>query len=116
MPLDFDHVFLAQRRSDIHQFLTGVMVDHDLHDPFPVAQVDKDQLAQVPDSLHPAVKKDVLVQVLAGNVATIISSFFHLHHFAKNLLFFDLGKQVGLVFQVSKFQAELLPIAQALDG
>ena len=65
-PFDRDHKFRAQL------FRLGVrlgmllLVEHDLRDSRAVAQIDKDQLAQVAPPVHPAHQHDVLVRVRAA--------------------------------------------------
>jgi hypothetical protein len=53
----------------------AVGIEHDLHDPFAVAQVDEDDAAVIAAPMHPAGDGDRLPEVAAVDATAIISAF-----------------------------------------
>ena len=61
--LGLQDVFRAAARSRVERRWVILLVEHDLHDPVAVAQVDKDQAAVVAPAVDPARQRDRLAHV-----------------------------------------------------
>jgi hypothetical protein len=68
-PAHEDHVLRAQGPGLLVALGRRVGLEHDLHEPFAVAQVDEDHAAVVAAALHPAPQHDRLADALRGDFA-----------------------------------------------
>ena len=80
-----DHVFAAQMRGRFEQLGGRVLLDDQLRDAVPVAQVDEGHRAQVAHFLYPAGQRDGLIQVFHAEFSAGVCS---VHRFVFHSLSF----------------------------